>query len=69
MTLLVKVHVWGPSKITTQFGKKWFVTFIDDHTELCWIYLMNKKFEVSKIFQYFSTMIETQFDKNFNIKK
>ena len=27
--------VWGPSKVTTVSGKKWFVTFIDDHTRLC----------------------------------
>ncbi|XP_057749111.1 retrovirus-related Pol polyprotein from transposon RE1 isoform X1 [Arachis stenosperma] len=64
---LIHSDVWGPSKITTQFGKKWFVTFIDDHTRLCWIYLMHEKSEVSKIFQYFSTMVETQFDTKISI--
>lgn len=35
--------VWGPSRVTTVSGKKWFVTFIDDHTRLCCVYLMREK--------------------------
>ena len=31
---LVHSDVWGPSKVTTSSGKRWFVTFIDDHTRL-----------------------------------
>ena len=27
--------VWGPSRVTTLSGKRWFITFIDDHTRLC----------------------------------
>ncbi|KAA0025328.1 cysteine-rich RLK RECEPTOR-like protein kinase [Cucumis melo var. makuwa] len=29
----------GPSKVTTSSGKRWFVTFIDNHTRLTWVYL------------------------------
>ena len=32
---LIHSDVWGPSRITTRTGKKWFITFIDDHTRLC----------------------------------
>jgi hypothetical protein len=66
---LIHSDVWGPSKITTQFGKRWFVTFIDDHTRLCWVYLMKDKSEVSNIFQCFSKMIETQFDTKISISR
>lgn len=52
---LIHSHVWGPSKIKTMSGKKWFVTFIDDHTRLCWVYLTEKKPEVEQRFQYFLT--------------
>ena len=31
---LIHSDVWGPSKVTTSYGKRWFVTFIDDHTRL-----------------------------------
>ncbi|XP_062107930.1 lysine-specific demethylase JMJ26-like isoform X2 [Humulus lupulus] len=60
-------YVWGPSKVTTISGKKWFVTFIDDHTRLCWVYLMKEKFEVTKIFTDFYSMIETQFQTKISI--
>ncbi|TYK08009.1 Retrovirus-related Pol polyprotein from transposon TNT 1-94 [Cucumis melo var. makuwa] len=35
----------GPSKVTTSLGKWWFVTFIDDHTRLTWVYLITDKSE------------------------
>ncbi|CAL5421419.1 unnamed protein product [Camellia sinensis] len=58
---LIHSDVWGPSKITTLSGKRWFVTFINDHTRLCWIYLMNKKSDVKTLFTNFYNMIETNF--------
>ena len=36
-TPFYKIHsdIWDPSRITTSSNKRWFVTFIDDHTQLC----------------------------------
>ncbi|KAA0040720.1 Retrovirus-related Pol polyprotein from transposon TNT 1-94 [Cucumis melo var. makuwa] len=59
--------VWGPSKVTTASGKRWFVTFIDDHTRLTLVYLITDKSEVSAIFQNFYHTIETQFHKKIAI--
>ncbi|TYK02021.1 Beta-galactosidase [Cucumis melo var. makuwa] len=42
---LIHSDVWGPSKVTTSSGKRWFVTYIDDHTRLIWVYLITDKFE------------------------
>ncbi|KAA0067603.1 reverse transcriptase [Cucumis melo var. makuwa] len=42
---LIHSDVWGPSKVTTSSGKRWFVTFIDDYTRLTWVYLITDKFE------------------------
>ena len=64
---LIHSDVWGPSKITTLSGKRWFVTFIDDHTRLCWIYLMNKKSDVKNLFTNFYNMIENQFQTKIGI--
>ncbi|XP_038874497.1 general transcription factor IIH subunit 2 isoform X2 [Benincasa hispida] len=47
---LVHSDVWGPSPVTTSIGKRWFVTFIDDHTRLTWVFLLTDKSEVSSIF-------------------
>ncbi|KAL4021900.1 hypothetical protein IC575_020726 [Cucumis melo] len=60
---LIHSDVWGPSKVTTSSGKRWFVTFIDDHTRLTWVYLITDKSEVFAIFQNFYHTIETQFHK------
>ncbi|XP_059632903.1 eIF-2-alpha kinase GCN2 isoform X3 [Cornus florida] len=64
---LIHSDVWGPSRITTLSGKKWFVTFIDDHTRLCWVYIMNEKSEVEKLFKDFYMMIENQFQTKIGI--
>ena len=48
-------------KLQLFLEKKWFVTFIDDHRRLCWVYLMKEKSEVGKLSQFFFNKIETQF--------
>ena len=47
--------------------KKRFVTFIDDHTRLTWVYLMKEKSKVETIFKPFYTMVQTQFHKKIQI--
>ncbi|KAL3520400.1 hypothetical protein ACH5RR_018549 [Cinchona calisaya] len=47
--------------------KKWFVSFIDDHTRLSWVYLLRDKFEVKDIFRSFYTMVEIQFQEKIRI--
>ena len=64
---LIHSDVWGPSNISTLSGKRWFVTFIDDHTRLYWIYLMNTKAEVGKLFKDFYKMVSNQFQINISI--
>ena len=67
---LIHSDVWDPSKIKTLSGKKWFMTFIDDHTRVCWVYLMEKKSEVEQRFQDFQdffNMIKNQFNTTIGI--
>ena len=37
--------VWGPSPVATKEGSRYYVSFIDDHTRYCWVYLMKYHFE------------------------
>lgn len=39
----------------------WFITFIDDHNRVCWVYLLKEKYEVRSLFINFHSMIQTQF--------
>ena len=64
---LIHSDVWGPSKINTLTGKKWFVTFIDDHTRLCWVYLMREKSEVEGLFKDFYSMVENHFQTKISL--
>ncbi|CAN1141771.1 Retrovirus-related Pol polyprotein from transposon TNT 1-94 [Linum perenne] len=64
---LIHSDVWGPSKISTLSGKKWFITFIDDHTRMCWLYFFTTKTEVEGIFRQFHKMVYTQFGVGISI--
>ena len=59
--------MWGPSRVPNRLHSKWFITFIDDHTRVCWVYLLKEKNEVSQIFIDFYTMIQTQFHTKIKI--
>ncbi|RVW50306.1 Retrovirus-related Pol polyprotein from transposon TNT 1-94 [Vitis vinifera] len=60
--MVIHFDVWGPSKVPTLSGSRWFVTFIDDCTRMTWLYLMKTKDEVNLLFQNFHKMIETQYN-------
>ena len=64
---LIHTDVWGSSKVLTKNGKRWFVTFIDDHTRLTWLYLITKKSDIKEVFVRFHKMIETQFQTKIRI--
>lgn len=54
--------VWGPSKVSTLGGSRWFVTFTDDCTRMTWVCLMKSKDEVNLLFQKIYNMLHTQYN-------
>lgn len=60
--MVLHSDVWGPSKVATLGGSRWFVTFIDDCTRMTWVCLMKSKSEVNLLFQKFHKMICTQYN-------
>ncbi|KAH9774809.1 retrovirus-related pol polyprotein from transposon RE1 [Citrus sinensis] len=68
-TSVSPVHsdVWGPSKVSTIGGARWFVTFIDDCSRMTWIFLMKSKDEVNSLFQRFHKMVTTQFQTQIRV--
>ena len=60
---LIHSDIWGPSRIPTLSGKRWFITFIDDHTHLTWVYLLREKGEIANVFKKFHALINTQFNE------
>lgn len=51
--MIVHSDVWGPSRVLTISGFKWFVTFIDDCTMMTWVFPMKQKSEVIAKFKKF----------------
>lgn len=38
--------LWGPTRVTTHGGAKYFLTFIDDFSRKLWVYMLKTKDEV-----------------------
>ncbi|KAL5758013.1 hypothetical protein ACOSP7_020624 [Xanthoceras sorbifolium] len=64
---LIHSDVWGPSRVPNITGAKWFVSFIDDHTRVTWVFLMKEKSEVTNIFKNFHSLIKNQFQTNIQV--
>lgn len=64
---LVHSDVRGPTPITSSDGIRWFITFLDDCTQMTWLYLLKHKNEALYVFKSFSFMIHTQFSATINI--
>ncbi|KAM2467223.1 hypothetical protein PS1_009053 [Malus domestica] len=52
--------VCGPIKTTTICGNRYFLTFIDDYSRMCWVYFIRFKYEVFTIFKKFKAIMELQ---------
>lgn len=59
--------VWRPSRVRNVTGSRWFVTFIDDHTRITWVYLMKDISKFGRIFECFHTMVQTQFQSKIRV--
>ena len=55
---IIHSDLWGPSCVPNRTNTKWFLIFINDHTRVCWVYLLKEKSEVPKIFIEFFFMIQ-----------
>ncbi|VAH22706.1 unnamed protein product [Triticum turgidum subsp. durum] len=59
--MLIHSDVWTCPVVSVS-GMKYFVTFIDCHTRMTWVYLMRHKDEVFQCFQEFYAYVRNQFN-------
>jgi len=64
---IIHSDVWGPNRTSTLSLKKWFITFIDDHSRVCWVYLLKGKSDVCQAVKDFITMVQNQFQTNIKV--
>jgi len=56
---LIHLDVWGPYKVSTKEGFKYFLTTVDDYTRSVWVYLMKGKDEVYENVTSFYNLLQT----------
>uniref|UniRef100_A0A1X7SP93 Integrase catalytic domain-containing protein n=1 Tax=Amphimedon queenslandica TaxID=400682 RepID=A0A1X7SP93_AMPQE len=57
---LIHSNVCGKMKNESLSGKQYFVSFIDDHSHLVWVYVLKHKSEVYQKFREWKAMVERE---------
>lgn len=57
---LVHSNVWGPTSESFD-GYKYFVIFVDDFSQVTWLYLLKSKNEVMEVFKDFHNLVKNHF--------
>ena len=67
--LLELVHndVCDSNDVLTRGGKRYFITFIDDFSKYCYVYLVNHKSELFDKFKVYKTEVENQLERKIKI--
>ena len=64
---VVHLDVWGPYRIPSRDGFRFFLTIVDDFSRAVWVYLLRNKYEVGDYIISFYNMFSTQFNTNVKI--
>ena len=55
--------LWGPAKVQTQGGNRYFLSIIDDYSRKVWIYLLKNKSDAFTNFKQWKLLVENQTNK------
>ncbi len=55
------------NNVLTRSGKRYFVTFIDDFSKFCYVYLINSKSELFDKFKFYKVEVENQLERKIKI--
>ncbi|TXG68247.1 hypothetical protein EZV62_003182 [Acer yangbiense] len=59
--------LWGPSKVSTHGGNRYFLSLIDDHSRKVWIYLLKSKDQAFENFKAWKRQVENQTSKTIKV--
>ncbi|TXG72686.1 hypothetical protein EZV62_001265 [Acer yangbiense] len=62
-----KNYMWGPSKVSTHGGNRYFLSLIDDHSRKVWIYLLKSKDQTFENFKVWKRQVENQTSKTIKV--
>ena len=61
---LIYTDIYDLKFMQTRGDKKYFITFIDDYTRYCQVYLLKSKDEAIEVLKYYKNRVENQLSKN-----
>ncbi|GJV62363.1 putative RNA-directed DNA polymerase [Tanacetum coccineum] len=64
---LVHLDLWGPYKVSSSEGFRYFLTVVNDFTRDVWVYLIETKDEVLHFITLFYNLIENQFKRKIKV--
>lgn len=64
---LVHADVWGPYRVPTYNGFKYFLTLVDDFSRMTWTFLLRLKSDVFVVLNDFILLIENQFSTTLKV--
>ncbi|KAJ9561968.1 hypothetical protein OSB04_007128 [Centaurea solstitialis] len=59
--MIIHSDVWGPAKIPTLNGSRYFVTFVDECTRMIWVSILKTKGEVYYAFKELHHIVKSQY--------
>jgi hypothetical protein len=59
---LIHCDIWGPYKIHSLSGAKYFLTIVDDYSRFTWVFFMHHKHETQNLLINFFSFVKTQFN-------
>jgi len=60
---LVHLDVWGPYRTPTHNGFRYFLTIVDDHSRMVWLYMLRFKSDVFGVLKSFLALVKNQFNR------
>ena len=55
---LIHTDLCGPMQCESAGGNKYFITFIDDLSRMCWVYFLRSKADTFNVFRKFKAFVE-----------
>jgi len=64
---LIHTDLCGPMQNKSVGGNRYFITFIDDYSRMCWVYFLRNKSDTLNVFKKFKAFVELQ--SGYKLKK
>ncbi|KAL4368164.1 hypothetical protein GQ457_05G014050 [Hibiscus cannabinus] len=58
---IIHIDLWGAYRVSTHSGHRYFLTIVDDHSRMTWVYLLRFKNDAIVVLKQFIAYVQTHF--------